>query len=69
MNHEEPVCEIERDENGNVFVLVDGMKIAKRGAHDTAQANTWIMLEPGWIVRDVDRGQAIEVSFEGARIH
>jgi hypothetical protein len=31
MNHDEPVCEIERDENGDVFVLVDGMKIAKRG--------------------------------------
>jgi hypothetical protein len=63
------VCEIERDENGDVFVLVDGMKIAKRGPHDTAQANRWIMLEPGWIVRDVDRGQAVEVRFEGARIH
>jgi hypothetical protein len=69
MNHEEPVCEIERDENGDVFVLVDGRKIAKRGAHDTAQGKTWIMLEPGWIVRDVDRGQAVEVRFEGARIH
>jgi hypothetical protein len=37
------------------------MKIAKRGAHDTAQAHTWIMLEPGWIVRNL--------RFEGARIH
>jgi hypothetical protein len=27
------------------------------------------MLEPGWIVRDVDHGNAIEVRFEGARIH
>jgi len=29
----------------------------------------WIMLEPGWIVRDIHEGQAIEVGFEGARIH
>jgi hypothetical protein len=43
---EEPLCEIERDENGDVFVLVDGMKIAKRGAHDTAQANTWTKVSP-----------------------
>jgi hypothetical protein len=47
-----PACEIHKDENGDVFVLVGGMKIAKRGLPDTPQANTWIMLEPGWFVRD-----------------
>jgi hypothetical protein len=30
---------------------------------------TWIVLEPGWIVRDVQSGEAIEVRYEGARIH
>jgi hypothetical protein len=68
MSNDEPVCELHND-GENVFILVDGMKIAKRGAPDTAQAQTWIMLEPGWIVRDVDRGNAIEVRYEGARIH
>ena len=66
---QEPVCEIHRDDNDDVFILIDGMKIAKRGLPDTAHAMTWIMLEPGWIVRDVDHGNAIEVRFEGARIH
>jgi hypothetical protein len=66
---DEPICELLRDDEDNVFVLVDGMKIAKRGLPDTAHAMTWIMLEPGWIVRDVDHGNAIEVRFEGARIH
>ena len=65
----EPVCEIHKDDNDDVFVLVDGVKIAKRGLPDTAHAMTWIILEPGWIVRDVDHGNAIEVRFEGARIH
>jgi hypothetical protein len=45
-------CQIHRDENGDVFVLIDGMKIAKRGLPDTAHADTWIMLERGWFVRD-----------------
>jgi hypothetical protein len=27
------------------------------------------MLEPGWIVRDVQHVNAIEVRYEGARIH
>jgi hypothetical protein len=39
-----PTCEIHKDENGDVFVLVGGVKIAKRGLSDTAHANTWIML-------------------------
>jgi hypothetical protein len=68
MSDDEPVCELHND-GENVFVLVDGMKIAKRGAPHAAQAQTWIMLEPGWIVRDVDHGNAIEVRYEGARIH
>jgi hypothetical protein len=59
-----PVCETHKDENDDVFVLVGGMKIAKRGLPDTPQANTWIMLEPGWFVRDVKGGKAIEVSYE-----
>jgi hypothetical protein len=69
MSNEEPVCEIHKDDNDDVFILIDGTKIAKRGLPDTAHAMTWIMLEPGWIVRDVDHGNAIEVRFEGARIH
>jgi hypothetical protein len=64
-----PVCEIHKDENDDVFVLVGGTKIAKRGLPDTPQANTWIMLEPGWLVRDVKGGKAIEVSYEHARMH
>jgi hypothetical protein len=64
-----PICEIQRDENDDVFVLVDGMKIARRGLPDTPQAETWIMLEPGWTVRDVAGGKAIEVSYERAPIH
>jgi hypothetical protein len=62
-------CEIHRDENGNVFVLIDGMKIAERGLPGTAQADTWIMLKPGWMVRDVKGGKAIQVSYEHAWMH
>ena len=65
---DEPICELLND-GENTFVLVDGVKIAKRGRPDTAHAMMWIMLEPGWIVRDVHEGQAIEVRFEGATIH
>jgi hypothetical protein len=65
MSEDEPICELKND-GEELFVLVNGMKIAKRNA-----SSTWIMLEPGWIVRDVERknGKAIEVRYEGATIH
>ena len=64
-----PACEIHRDEKGDVFVLIDGTKIAKRGLPGTAHAHMWIMLEPGWMVRDVKGGTAIEVSYDHVRMH
>jgi hypothetical protein len=69
MSDEAPICQIHRDENGDIFVLVDGMKIAKRGLPDTPHADTWIMLEPGWTVRDVKGGKAIEVRYARTRMH
>ena len=65
---DEPICELLND-GENTFVLVDGVRIARRGAADTIHAMMWIMLEPGWIVRDIHEGTAIEVRFEGARIY
>jgi hypothetical protein len=52
-----------------VAAFIGGTKIAKRGLPDTPQANTWIILEPGWFVRDVKGGKAIEVSYEHTRMH
>jgi hypothetical protein len=64
---DDPVREF-HDDGEDLFVLVDGVKIARRGRPSTAQAMTWVMLEPGWMVRDVQSGNAIEVRYEGARI-
>jgi len=69
MGDEAPACEIHKDENNDVFVLVGGVKIAKRGLPGTAHAHMWIMLEPGWMVRDVKGGTAIEVSYDHVRMH
>jgi hypothetical protein len=44
---EEHLCAIHRDENDDVFVLVGGVKIAKRGLPGAARATTWIILQPG----------------------
>lgn len=39
-------------DEGDIFVVIDGVKIARRGYPDTPQARTWVSLEPGWRVLD-----------------
>jgi hypothetical protein len=63
MSGKEHLCTVHKDENDHVFVLVGGVKIAKRDLRGT-DAPTWIMLQPGWLVRDVKGGKAIEVRYE-----
>jgi hypothetical protein len=54
----------------NVFVTVDGLKIAKRGQPNTPYAKTWVSLEPGWSVVDVGYPpEAVDVSYEGVKVH
>jgi hypothetical protein len=54
--------------NGDdLFIVADGLKIAKRGRPGTAQARTWISLEPGWRVLD-QGGGALVVEHNGVRV-
>jgi hypothetical protein len=34
----------------DMFLMVDGLKIARRGYPDTPEAGTWVPIEPGWEV-------------------
>jgi hypothetical protein len=52
-----------------VFIRADGVKIAMRGHPDTPHAMTWIPLEPGWSVCDVDYPHGLEISYNGVRVH
>jgi hypothetical protein len=63
-----------RPENGlwdtgeDIFVVKDGVLIAKRGRPGTPQAGTWVSLEPGWSVTDIDGGISIEHKKEASAI-
>jgi hypothetical protein len=52
-----------------MYVELDGTRIAKRGYPDSPQAKTWIALEPGYQVfdgpRDEDGGGSIAVIYNG----
>ena len=56
----------------DIFVEVDGVKIAKRGHKGTRHAKTWVPLEPGWAVRDVgdlEETNQIEIEHHGVMVH
>jgi hypothetical protein len=65
MNYEPCHCTFESDGH-NVFVLINGKRIAKRGEPGSPQAGTWISMEPGWAVRDAPR--EIEIMHDGIRV-
>ena len=67
MSKDPPTVEMISD-GDDLFVVVNGVKVAKRGRPGTAQANTWVSLGPGWTVLDRNYPEEIEVMFEGVRI-
>jgi hypothetical protein len=44
-----PECRVEITET-DIYVIYDGVRIAKRGKPGTPQDETWISLEPGYAV-------------------
>jgi hypothetical protein len=57
-----PTIEIIGD-GTDIFVLVDGVKIAKRGHPDTPTARTWIPLVAGYRVVSSDDHETIEIEY------
>jgi hypothetical protein len=49
------------DNRDELFVVVDGVKIAMRGKSGSAHAGMWVPIEPGWSV--VQIGNEIHVSY------
>ena len=54
---------------GELFVIVDGMMIAKRGKPGSSHAGRWLAIEPGWSIIELEGGDRLQVSYHGARIH
>jgi hypothetical protein len=65
-SEENPEVTIQCD-GDDLFVIRNGVKIAKRGQPDTAQAKQWISVEPGFTVLGDDDGLVIEQ--HGAALH
>ncbi len=61
-------CAVEITET-DMYVVYDGVRIAKRGYPGTPQAETWIALEPGYAVFNTPDLSEIVVVCNEAGIH
>ena len=52
----------------DIFIVADGVKVAKRGGPDTPQAKTWVSLEPGWTAMDKPP-DTIVIEHNDVRVH
>ena len=52
----------------DMYVLVNGLKIARRGYDGTQHAKAWISLEPGWRVLHINRS-TISLEYIQPRVH
>jgi hypothetical protein len=69
MANKQPTCEVIED-GGSIFVVIDGIRVAQRGEPGTRHAETWVSIEPGWVVFDVGEGmRSISVTYSGASVH
>jgi hypothetical protein len=50
-------------------VVVDGVRVAKRGHPGTPEAGTWISMVPGWTVTSNEDHSEIEITHDGSRVH
>ena len=53
----------------DTFVVVDGIRIARRGYPGTPQAGTWVSLEPGWEVADDGCRNTIAIKNDGVSVN
>jgi hypothetical protein len=53
----------------DLFIVFNGVRIAKRGYPGTPQAKTWVSIEPGCRVLDGPDLDTIAVECGGVRIH
>ena len=52
----------------DIFIVFNGVRIAKRGYPDTPQAKTWVPLEPGWRVLDGANLNSFSIDYDGVRV-
>jgi hypothetical protein len=68
-DEESPPTLTMQNDGKDTFLVVNGVTIAKRGHPGTAQAGTWISLEPGWTVGFNEDQSQIWARYDGVQVH
>ena len=68
MGNKKPTCEMIVGD-GEIFIVIDGIRVAQRGEPGTPHANTWVSIEPGWAVFVGADMRSIRVTYNGASVH
>jgi hypothetical protein len=56
-------------EGQEAFVIVNDVRVAKRANDGSPGANTWVSLEPGWTVRDIQGSYGLlEIQYNGEKL-
>ena len=57
-------------EGGNLWIVADGLRIARRGRPNTREAGTWVSMAPGWAVTGGGPTgvEEIIVEYQGRRV-
>jgi hypothetical protein len=53
----------------DLFVSINGIRVAKRGNPGASQIGIWVPLKPGWSELDDADGDELIVSVDGVRVH
>jgi hypothetical protein len=55
--------------DSDMFVVVDGIRVARRGYPGTPQARSWVSIEPGWEVIDGENLNSILIRCNDVSVH
>ena len=58
------LCEMVGDGN-DIYIVLGGKRIAKRGRPGTPHAKKWLALDPDYRVRDIGYPEQLEVEYVG----
>ena len=56
-------------EGKHIYILADGVKVAKRGYCDSPEENIWETLKPGWSVVEDTEGVQIRGPRDEVKLH
>ena len=53
----------------NLYVVFQGKRIAKRGEPGTPYAKQWVSVEPGYVVRDINKNEIVVEFYDGVSVN